>query len=326
MYTRRCSFTAAAPAAVSVGSHADAGPYDVKDRTRNRFAHNTLAVLSALALIVLPSAALAGPLAPGNFVNLIGTTSAVRPELVGVVLQDTIRPFSVDHGGGNFTTGMIQDRVVRETASGTLDFYYKISNDVSSAGSVDFVTRNSFIGFGADVDFRTDGVGTIGPDQASRNAAGDEVLFDFFSTNLLFPGAQSFSFFVKTDATDFDENGTGSLAFSSNLGGGTFDFDTFQPIMKPGTRQGDFNRNGVVDAADYIVWRKGLGTTYSQTDYDMWRANFGAAAIGSGATAGLSSSVNAAVPEPASIALLLTGFAAMTLNVALRQRLRLPNL
>ncbi len=32
-----------------------------KDRTRNRFAHNTLAVWAALALIVLPSAALAVP-------------------------------------------------------------------------------------------------------------------------------------------------------------------------------------------------------------------------------------------------------------------------
>ena len=296
-----------------------------KDRTRNRFAHNTLAVWAVLALIVLPSAALAVPLAPGNFVNLIGTTHEARPELGGQVLQDTIRPFSVDLGGGNFTSGMIQDRVVRETGSGTLDFSYRIVNDVSSGGSLDFVTRNSFAGFGTDVDFRTDGSGTIGPDQASRNAAGDEVLIDFFSTNLLFPGAESFFFFVKTDATDFDENGTGSLAFSSNLGGGTFDFDTFQPVMKPGTLQGDFNRDDVVDAADYVVWRKGPGTTYTPADYDVWRANFGAAAIGSGATAGPASSVNAAVPEPASIALLLTGLSVMTLNVTLRQRPRLPN-
>ncbi len=230
------------------------------------------------------------------------------------MLQDTIRPFSVDLGGGNFTTGMIQDRVVRETGSGTLDFYYRIVNDVSSGGSLDFVTRNSFAGFGTDVDFRTDGSGTIGPDQASRNAAGDEVLIDFFSTNLLFPGAESFFFFVKTDATDFDENGTGSLAFSSNLGGGTFDFDTFQPVMKPGTLQGDFNRNGVVDAADYVVWRNGLGTTYTQPDYDVWRANFGAAAIGSGATAGPASSANVPVPEPASWVLFCLGMIAVVIR------------
>ena len=272
----------------------------------NRFVHNTLAVWGALALIVLPSVASAVPLAPGNFVNLTGTTFEARPELGGVVLQDVIRPFSVDHGGGNFTTGTIRDRVVRETDSGTLDFYYRISNDVSSAGSVDFVTRNSFAGFGTDVDFRTDGPGTIGPDQASRNAAGDEVLFDFFSNNLLFPGAEPLSFFVKTDATDFDENGTGSLAFTSNLGSGTFDFDTFQPVMGPDTLPGDFNRNGVVDAADYVLWRNGGPLQNDATpgvqpaDYDVWKANFGKPP-GSGTGA----SANVAVPEPATLALLM---------------------
>ena len=35
---------------------------------------------------------------------------------------------------------------------------------------------------------------------------------------------------------------------------------------------GDFNGDGAVDAADYVVWRMGLGTTYSQADYDVWRA------------------------------------------------------
>ena len=35
---------------------------------------------------------------------------------------------------------------------------------------------------------------------------------------------------------------------------------------------GDFNNDGTVDAADYVVWRKNDGT---QTGYDAWRANFG---------------------------------------------------
>ena len=45
---------------------------------------------------------------------------------------------------------------------------------------------------------------------------------------------------------------------------------------------GDYSQNGNVDAADYVVWRKGLGTTYTQNDYDTWRAHFGQTA-GSGA-------------------------------------------
>jgi hypothetical protein len=63
--------------------------------------------------------------------------------------------------------------------------------------------------------------------------------------------------------------------------------------------QGDYNGNGIVDAADYVVWRKGLGTTYTQNDYNIWRTHFGqTAAAGSGNTA-------AAVPEPASLILMI---------------------
>jgi hypothetical protein len=65
---------------------------------------------------------------------------------------------------------------------------------------------------------------------------------------------------------------------------------------------GDYNNNGVVDAADYTVWRKGLGTTYMQADYDVWRAHFGETA-GSGA----GSTANVPVPEPATMLLFLAG-------------------
>jgi hypothetical protein len=67
---------------------------------------------------------------------------------------------------------------------------------------------------------------------------------------------------------------------------------------------GDYNSNGVVDAADYVVWRKNLGQAVNlpndstpgnvtQADYDVWRANFGRPVAGSGAAL---ATVN--VPEP----------------------------
>jgi hypothetical protein len=40
---------------------------------------------------------------------------------------------------------------------------------------------------------------------------------------------------------------------------------------------GDFNRDGKVDAADYVVWRK---NGMSQAEFNTWRANFGAMAGG----------------------------------------------
>jgi hypothetical protein len=71
---------------------------------------------------------------------------------------------------------------------------------------------------------------------------------------------------------------------------------------------GDFNGDGAVDAADYVVWRKNGG---SQADFLLWRNNFGATSgtgVGSGALGG--------VPEPASW--LLTLLAAC--GLALRRR------
>jgi hypothetical protein len=76
---------------------------------------------------------------------------------------------------------------------------------------------------------------------------------------------------------------------------------------------GDYNNNGKVDAADYVVWRKASATatlpndptpgTVDQSDFDLWRANFGsssAIAGGTGLTLG-------SVPEPHTIGLCLFG-------------------
>jgi pectate lyase len=85
---------------------------------------------------------------------------------------------------------------------------------------------------------------------------------------------------------------------------------------------GDYNGNGVVDAADYTVWRDHLGTDFNlngngdeaggsagivdQADYLAWKNNFGATTPGgSGA---LSKST---VPEPSSVVMLITTWAAL---------------
>jgi hypothetical protein len=72
---------------------------------------------------------------------------------------------------------------------------------------------------------------------------------------------------------------------------------------------GDYNDNGTVDSADYVLWRNNVGQLVALDnenpgattpglvdgeDYDFWRSRFGATA-GSGAATG------AAVPEPATI-------------------------
>jgi hypothetical protein len=97
---------------------------------------------------------------------------------------------------------------------------------------------------------------------------------------------------------------------------------------------GDFNGNGVVDAADYTVWRDNLGSSSNAPlhgngdatvgvgpgDYTLWKSNFGATALASGPpalttgrilysplVAGAGSMSGSAVPEPATAWLLAIG-------------------
>jgi hypothetical protein len=79
---------------------------------------------------------------------------------------------------------------------------------------------------------------------------------------------------------------------------------------------GDYNGDGVVDAADYTVWRDTTGSTgpglaadgngdmtVDAADYAIWRANFGTSQAAS------SSLAAAAVPEPTAAWLLLVSIA-----------------
>jgi hypothetical protein len=60
---------------------------------------------------------------------------------------------------------------------------------------------------------------------------------------------------------------------------------------------GDYNGDGIVDAADYVVWRKSDGT---QTGYATWRSHFGQS-LGSSSGANAST----AIPEPATLVLFM---------------------
>jgi hypothetical protein len=72
---------------------------------------------------------------------------------------------------------------------------------------------------------------------------------------------------------------------------------------EPPLLAGDFNADGTVDAADYVVWRENEGTLYDQDDYNDWRTNFGRSIDGPPAGA------LAPVPEPAAIAAVLSAIA-----------------
>lgn len=78
----------------------------------------------------------------------------------------------------------------------------------------------------------------------------------------------------------------------------------------------DYNHNGLVDAADYTIWRDTLGQnvtagsgadgnhdgSVTQADYNLWKLEFGYSSPGSGAAA-----QSVVVPEPSALLLLGSG-------------------
>ena len=82
---------------------------------------------------------------------------------------------------------------------------------------------------------------------------------------------------------------------------------------------GDYNSDGVVDMADYIVWRKTLGSTtdlaadgdgggqVNDHDYDVWRQNFG--------NSNHSSALSAVTaPEPSTMVAVIVGVCTVVLG------------
>ena len=89
---------------------------------------------------------------------------------------------------------------------------------------------------------------------------------------------------------------------------------------------GDYNNNGKVDAADYVLWRNGgplaneseTPGSVTAEDYTAWRASFGNPAPGAGLGTG-----TAAIPEPGSLLMsLVMGLGLVAAYFSRRVRLR----
>jgi hypothetical protein len=153
-------------------------------------------------------------------------------------------------------------------------------------------------------------VAFIDPLGSSTTGAGD--LGDFFSSadgstlynqdaivSANFGGTQyNWTISYTGDITWADAD-AGTVASISGTGG--VDVVLIGHSSVSGGLTGDYNNDGKVDAADYVLWRK--NDINGAQGYTDWRNNFGAMA-GSGAGSGLALAAGA-VPEPGAIALAL---------------------
>ncbi|MBB6429686.1 PEP-CTERM sorting domain-containing protein [Algisphaera agarilytica] len=153
----------------------------------------------------------------------------------------------------------------------------------------------------------------------------DQIEFEAFKDPVVVTTASGTTQLDNTLQTiTADISGTGdtlTLSFfaSSNSSPEVFAFDDLLitgDLIDTGTiLAGDYNGNGVVDAADYTVWQDSFGDTVvagtgadgnengviDAADYTVWQDNFGNTASGSGATV---------IPEP-SAGLILAGLGAL---------------
>jgi hypothetical protein len=125
------------------------------------------------------------------------------------------------------------------------------------------------------------------------------------------------------------KNGSISIISTSQaVQNGVINIPISYQVFAPGGALGDFNDDGKVDAADYVVWRKnetsnnplphddGLATQAER--FELWRAHFGEMAMPGGGAGG-------AVPEPAAsllvaVAACLTCVGRGTLGVWTRKK------
>jgi hypothetical protein len=112
--------------------------------------------------------------------------------------------------------------------------------------------------------------------------------------------------------TLFNPAGTEDVTFEFQIAGNSG--TTTGIVMYGPLLAGDFNRDGIVDVGDYVLWRKMSGQLVARgtgadgngdgnidnVDYQLWQSNFGQTLPGAAAGAGVN-----AVPEPNSGSLLI---------------------
>lgn len=187
-------------------------------------------------MVVLTSTAIsqAVTLTYNTSVTLPGTTVALRPELAGTIIADDIvSPFQLQLASGGWVTGSIQERVVRETSTGMLDFYWKVNVDENSAGSLSYFRLGNFLDSSYDADWRIDGLGDVSPDSAYLFGGSytGQGYINFYYSDGLGAGESSNFMFLHTDATDYAKTGLMDVADAGTFHASQI-FSTYAPAAR----------------------------------------------------------------------------------------------
>jgi hypothetical protein len=180
--------------------------------------------LAVVGLILATSPALAVPLPPGSTVDTKGAAFTA-----GTLLTNQDFTFSSPRLAGDVRVAVFKEK------GGHLDFLYQVT---STKGTLGALSAGNFGGFKTDVDWANNAaaippfvLGTVASVSATRPASGTPVTFSFVNGGLK-AGQTSKVFFIKTDATAFDE--FGSVTASLKGGAGSFGINNVpEPAVVP---------------------------------------------------------------------------------------------
>jgi parallel beta-helix repeat protein len=249
----------------------------------------------------------------GSGINMDGVqNSRIENNLIYNNHASGISLYSIDAAEGSSDNIVINNTVyqpnngrwalnIRDGSTGNTALNNILLNQHSFRGAMS-VEADSLSGFTSDYNvvisrFTTDDGDSILDLQDWREATGNDQHSIVATANQLFinPAADaSGNYRLLADAGAIN-TGTNQFAPTADLDGllrpvgAQVDIGAYE--WRPAAFAGDFNGDGAVNAANYVVWRKDDGT---QPGYDQWRANFGATAPEAGA-------LGATVPEPSAI-------------------------
>jgi hypothetical protein len=189
-------------------------------------------VSTAMAGTIAACAA-ADPVPPGNINFPIDCT--IPPSTSGTLEASETEMFTYTTTSGT-TSGSISSAVYDD--GGTLDFYYQLSNDASSATPLTTLSASSFAGFDTNDAYIDNGSslgtvfvdGTFQPLTAGNSIDGITTDFYFGASNPLndvAPGGQSVVLIISTNATTFT-NGNAAV-----LDSGSATVTSYQPTTVP---------------------------------------------------------------------------------------------
>jgi hypothetical protein len=212
--------------------------------------------------------------------------------------------FNINNGSIDLTGGTISQNNDSFDAVGDLQFYYDYNENTSASKNEKY--EINFTGPGS-ITVDTAGIRVYTQDISSvwNIAAPVSTYQDLWTLGILKANGLSGATTQPANFNDF-------FTVTGTAGTDNYILNSLIAATVVGV-PGDYNNNGVVDAADYVLWRKGGSLqnevdtpgTVNAADYTAWRARFGNTS-GSGASLGA-----AAVPEPSTMLLTIVGLASV---------------